>query len=88
MTSVYFIQCRDKNGPIKIGLAMDVEKRLAQLQVGNPYKLKVIASFYVDSKIKAQQIEKSLHKKFMKHSIRGEWFTSNIKLCAVAELSV
>ena len=41
---LYIIQS-DKTGMIKIGRSKNPQKRLKQLQTGNPNKLKLIASF-------------------------------------------
>ena len=41
---LYFIQS-DFTGMIKIGRSKDPQKRLKQLQTGNPNRLKLIASF-------------------------------------------
>lgn len=48
----------------------DVEKRLNQLQTGNPYKI-VLVDYFVASSIKT---EKVLHNHFDSQRITGEWF--------------
>lgn len=65
---VYFIECGD-GGPIKIGLAADPEKRMAELQPANPFRLRIIGRMHggVD-------LEQSLHALFWSSHIRGEWF--------------
>lgn len=77
---VYFIQCCDKKSKaIKIGVAKNVSKRLDVLQIGCPYKLKVLDIYEFDSKAKAYAIENRLHRFFKRKNIRGEWFKSSIK---------
>jgi hypothetical protein len=65
---VYFIQ-GETGGPIKIGYSDDVKKRLKGLQTGHPDNLKILFAFpgNIDD-------EKSMHSKFEKHRLRGEWF--------------
>lgn len=75
---VYFIRA-GKKGAIKIGHARDVQRRLDQFQVGNPFKLILLAKIPCASKAHASEIEKRLHKHFWKQRIRGEWFQGNIQ---------
>jgi hypothetical protein len=76
---VYFVQAGLK-GPIKIGMARSVSKRLETMQTGNAYKLHVLALIPCQTKMQAAEIEKRLHRLFFKQRIRGEWFTGNIKV--------
>lgn len=64
---VYFIGPR--LGPIKIGKAADVKKRLSGLQTSCHEALIVFGVVKGD-----YNLEKSLHQKFAKLRIRGEWF--------------
>ena len=66
---VYFIQMGGF-GPIKIGYASNVDKRLSSLQTGNPEKLRIIKTIPASSK----QDESSFHKMFSHLRISGEWF--------------
>lgn len=72
---VYFIGA--KEGPVKIGRAVNVAKRLNAIQTGNPEKLMILASAIEGDIIN----EKSLHEKYAGSRIRGEWFrrTPNIQ---------
>jgi len=63
---IYFIQC---GNTIKIGITSDVEKRLNDLQVANPVKLKVLLTLRGTN-----QDERILHRRFRKYLIRGEWY--------------
>jgi hypothetical protein len=65
---IYFLQAGN-NGPIKIGDSDAVHERLAELQVGCPYKLKLL--FVYNGR---EFDEAGLHKKFKHENIRGEWF--------------
>jgi len=82
---VYFISSGLK-GPIKIGLAKDVEKRRDDLQTGNPNRLHIQAKVRCRNRKEAEKLEKILHKKFTKSWIRGEWFKNNIRLSSVHEI--
>lgn len=66
--TVYFIQAI-AGGPIKIGYARDVEKRLRDLQCGSPFVLRVICTEEGGQKYEAQ-----LHRRFAKWRLHGEWF--------------
>lgn len=68
MSYIYLIQSVEY---FKIGIANDLESRLAQLQTGNPNEL-VIESCYEFSN--AQAIETVLHQKFNSVRKHGEWF--------------
>ena len=78
-THIYFVQS-GKKGPIKIGIASNVCKRIDELQIGNPYKLNLIAAIPVTSRKMATDIEKWMHRRFKTQHIRGEWFQGNIKV--------
>jgi len=66
---LYFIQS-DKTGMIKIGRSKNPQKRLCQLQTGNPNKLKLIASFKGMG-----WKEKILHERLSRYRLEGEWFS-------------
>lgn len=68
MRYVYLIQC---NEFYKIGIASDMARRLAELQIGNPYPLKVVAYFRFDN---PGAIESRLHLRFHRNAHGGEWF--------------
>ncbi len=76
---VYIIQSGSE-GPYKIGAAINVDKRISDLQVGNPEELTLIAKFDFKDTAKAYHAEYSLHRLYRKSRIRGEWFNNNIKL--------
>ena len=68
---LYIIQS-DFTGMIKIGRSKDPNKRLKQLQTGNPNKLRLIASFKGEG-----WKEKNLHERLEKFRLEGEWFNIN-----------
>jgi hypothetical protein len=68
MENLYIIKC---NEFYKIGVANDLESRLASLQTGNPYPLVVLACFEFPN---AGIVERALHQAFASVRSRGEWF--------------
>jgi hypothetical protein len=70
---IYFAQINIPGGPIKIGTAKDVQKRVRQFEKSMPWRLKVIATFPGNRKV-----EKWLHERFfrfrMTKSPGREWF--------------
>ena len=84
---IYLVQA-GYTGPIKIGLAKNVNKRMAELQVGNHMDLKLIAAIGPFNRSIAEQIEKQLHKKFKHKHVRGEWFSRTIDLSAIKEIDI
>lgn len=68
----YFIQA-ESGGPIKIGKAVDVAKRLASLQTGSVEKLVVLGWFDGDR-------EREFHAQFAAFRVSGEWFAPDSSL--------
>lgn len=60
----------------KIGITKDVEKRLKNLQTGNPHPIELYA-FYPTKYYK--NLEKKVHKICKDRSIGGEWFSLSIE---------
>lgn len=67
----YFIQDID-GGPIKIGVASNPRWRLAELQIGNPNELEIIA--LASNGHRPTTLENDLHKALSDWRLRGEWF--------------
>lgn len=67
MSYVYLIE--DGAGRVKIGLAIDPQKRLRQLQTGSSSKLRILATLPGD-----REDELLLHKTFRAERRGGEWF--------------
>lgn len=55
----------------KIGIAYDVQARIAQLSTGNPHEIELILCFGFDN---ADIVERAIHQKFAASRKRGEWF--------------
>lgn len=58
----------------KIGWAVDPEKRMKEMQVGNPKKIRIIGRFPVSTHKKARKLEAAIHQKFKHQHHRGEWY--------------
>jgi FKBP-type peptidyl-prolyl cis-trans isomerase 2 len=81
MQYLYLIKCQQF---YKIGVANDVENRLAQLSTGNPFELRVLAIFGYEN---AECVERALHQKFANRRERGEWFSlDNAEVEVLAEI--
>lgn len=65
---VYFIQS-GPDGPVKIGLSNKPERRINQLQTGNPDEL--VMRHVIPGSL---EVEQRLHQRFEPARIRGEWF--------------
>lgn len=66
---LYLIKCQQF---YKIGIAVDVENRLAQLATGNPFPLEVEIVYEFDN---AEYVERALHQRYQDARQRGEWFS-------------
>lgn len=78
-TVIYFIQS-EHGGPIKIGHAEDLAKRLVQIQTSRPDALCVLAS--VPGTVEQ---ERFLHSRFAHLREKGEWFTATKELTEAVE---
>lgn len=73
-TAVYFIQ-RGLDGPVKIGVTVDVRRRIEELQVGSAEELRLLVALPG-----TPEDESLLHKRFAAFHIRGEWFHPSAEL--------
>ena len=67
---IYFIKGGDF---VKIGKSYSPEKRIKELQTGNPYKLELLKTIKECSE-GGEFEESDLHAKFKKYRVEGEWF--------------
>jgi hypothetical protein len=75
-SQVYFLR-EARDGPIKIGYAGNVVKRMLRLQQGNPSALRVYATLPG-----GRGEERALHRRFRHLRIRGEWYEASEDLLA------
>lgn len=65
---LYVLKCGEF---YKIGVSNWVEKRVKQIQNGNPYKVEVIIKYHYEN---SYYLEKLFHQKFFRKNTGGEWF--------------
>lgn len=68
--SVYFIGDQLGGDTLKIGWSSDPVRRLQELQIGNPFPLKIVGCVAA-----TRLIEPALHQLFALSAVSGEWFT-------------
>lgn len=77
---VYFLYCPAINNEyqlVKIGQTKNnVEKRIKQLQTGNPFPIEIYAVVFSTT---YKQVEKDLHAKYKRRRCHGEWFQLTLK---------
>lgn len=74
ITSVYMLTCGKF---VKVGLAKDVRKRIADLQVANPYPLQYVHSHDFEGFRYARLCEMAAHEMLKPWSHHGEWFATS-----------
>lgn len=57
---------------VKIGVAEDVEARLAALQTGTPLELAILHE--VEMGVRDYELEELMHTRYAEMRVRGEWF--------------
>ena len=75
MGYIYLIKC-ETDSQYKIGVSKSPQRRLKQIQTGNPSKVSLITTY--QSEI-AYKIEKVLQRRFSHLKKEGEWFDLSIK---------
>lgn len=75
---IYFVQA--ENGPIKIGVASNLEKRIGNLRGSSPVKLTLLFATHGGATAEA-----NLHHRFREHRLHGEWFAPHPDILAEIE---
>lgn len=83
LSGVYFVQ-EGLRGPIKIGRAVDISKRMGLLQCGNSQELVFLG--HILSDFDSELMEQKLHSHFRDYRIRGEWFEPCAELLAFCKV--
>lgn len=78
MTSYIYIVGASKDGPVKIGLSVDPERRRRQLQTGYPEPLQVFHTEEVESDW-VQIMEGIIHRENRHKRLKGEWFRMSVE---------
>lgn len=63
-------------GICKIGFTTNVAQRVANLQIGSPYKLEILGTLEGD-----MIVERALHTRFQNYHMNGEWFSLAPEIC-------
>lgn len=77
---IYFLRAGN-GGPIKIGYAADVEKRIAGLQTASHEPLELMGM--VEG---SPSYEKEIHQRLAAYRLRGEWFRPRDEVLAAIEM--
>jgi hypothetical protein len=72
---IYFIQAATSGGPIKIGVTIDLKRRLKQIEKQTGWKLFVLG--VMDGSYTEERI---LHHKFATDYIESEWFNESTEI--------
>lgn len=75
---VYFAAIEERS-VVKIGVAVDVARRMKELQVSSPFPLKLLGVIRTPE---APILERSLHTDFAHRRVRGEWFQLSADILA------
>jgi len=81
MSYVYFIRA-GSHGPIKIGLAAHVGRRMRTLQTASPMELELIGAIPGGLKL-----EKAIHRRLEHFRLHGEWFRPTPEVRQWAQLA-
>lgn len=73
-TSVYLIRSGDFH---KVGIAEDVERRRAALQLANPGQVVIERSFRYRSRLQALLVERTVHQVLAPWNVHSEWFSAD-----------
>lgn len=75
---IYFIQEKNDKEYVKIGVTtLRMDRRLTNLQVGNPRELEIVLVLRG-----MYDLEHKLHRYFAEEHVRGEWFRCSERLQA------
>jgi hypothetical protein len=75
MNKIYLIKSLNE-GVYKIGVSKNPNKRLSELQTGNPYPIEIL---YLYESNMAYKIESVLHNRYSHFNTQLEWFELSIK---------
>lgn len=77
MSGIVYVVQAETGGPVKIGYSREggLKSRVASLQTGNPYKLRV-----VHTEPGSVEDERELHRTFRRYRMSGEWFRAHYEL--------
>jgi hypothetical protein len=65
--------------PVKIGIALEPEKRLKEIQTGFPHRLRIYVQVEAFGGL-APRVEREAHRMLTQHRLHGEWFDCSPEL--------
>lgn len=74
---VYFLQ-RGEDGPIKIGVSLNLKRRISELQTTSSEPLRLLGTVRG-----GYDLESNLHYELDEHRVHGEWFKPSAQVLAV-----
>lgn len=74
MDKIYLIKSLNE-GVYKIGVSKNPNKRLKEVQTGNPSPVEILHLYETEN---AYKVEKSLHNRYSHLNTHGEWFELSI----------
>ena len=69
-----YLYCISDGVLCKFGYSEDPSRRLRSLQTGSSSVLSLVHTIVVDCDLDIVRLERTLHKEFAHHRVRGEWF--------------
>jgi len=72
---IYFLKPQNEEGPIKIGRARNIKRRISHLQTSLPYDLKLIGYIETSNYIK---LENEIHRIYQTKNLKREWYNLNL----------
>jgi hypothetical protein len=80
---VYFAKPVGREGPIKIGVSFDVERRVASLSAQSPVPIELLGKIEGDA-----DLERQFHREFAADRCHGEWFKWSERLQETIDATV
>lgn len=74
----FYIAAADDDGPVKIGISADPDRRVIGLQTGSAKKLSMIAVYWLQTRTAAARVERKFLELFARDCMNGEWINRNV----------
>jgi len=75
-TSIYILSDGSR---LKIGIAADVQKRIAQIQTNHAVPISLVREFKQCCRVYARRVEQDVHVKLQHKRSHGEWFECSVR---------
>lgn len=74
VTYVYLIAAIEFEGRHKVGISIDPERRLEELQKSQPMAIQLLETWGFEGRTKARNVERKAHEALVEFHVAGEWF--------------